>query len=663
MSLERPEGLRKELLDDFYSECDELLTGIRRSITALESYRGNDADSPELEELFRAMHSLKGNCAIAGVQPGEELAHAVEDLLRAITTRQIVFFVALPDLLLVATERLNKIIVAHRQNKPLPSIGDLLSQLAQPLPQASSAPAAPPRPIEPAAKVASDPVAAARTRGLKIWRIIFVPSPALDQRGVGIESVRQRLAQIGEILSATPFVQPGGLRFVFMLGARTISADLSEWEKDGITFEALEAPSASPAPAAGAATEDQDALNLTPSHIVRVDLGQLDDLMRITGEMIIQRSRLEDRLGQRQVANDDLKDIDLALARSLRDLRAVVSRVRLVPVSEIFSRMPYVLRDLARGSAKRARMTLHGEQTEIDKFLVERLKEPLLHLVRNAFAHGVQAPAERVAAGKPAEATIELKAVRVGDSVEIQVSDDGGGIDVPAVAARAKSLGLKMPEPMDDAGLLGLLCHPGFSTREVADRAAGRGVGMTVVRNAVRELGGSLRLRTDSDRGTEFTLRLPLTLSIADALIVQVESQLCALPQSHLEEIFQVSSRDVRTIQQTEVAPWRGALLPVTRLRRLFGFPPAAQELLTVIVVGSERGSTGLVVDRVRSRREIVIRALSDPLVRAPGIGGATELGDGRPILVLDPASITAGVVRPSTAQLTLAVAGDQSTS
>jgi two-component system chemotaxis sensor kinase CheA len=298
---------------------------------------------------------------------------------------------------------------------------------------------------------------------------------------------------------------------------------------------------------------------------------------------------------------------------------------------------------------------LEGEHTEIDKYLVERLKEPLLHLVRNAFAHAVETPAERRAAGKPAEATIHLRAARAGDSVEIQIADDGRGVDGAAVAARAAALGIKTPDTMDAAGILQVIGQPGFSTRDTADRAAGRGVGMAVVLATVRELGGSVRLRTELGRGSEFTLRLPLTLAIADALIIRVATQLCALPQGQVDEVFQVPAAEVRTIQRTEVVPYRGALLPVTRLRTLFGAEPAGESgALTIVVVGSERGATGLVVDRVQSRREIVIRTLTDPLVRAPGIAGATELGDGRPILVLDPGAITAGVVRPPAAQLSL---------
>lgn len=653
MNPESSEGLRKELLDDFYAECDELLTGIRSNITALE--RGvpdKAAELAKLEELFRGVHSVKGNCAIAGLRPAEELAHVIEDLLRALNRHEVTATPPMLDLMLVATDRLNKIVDAHRKQKSLPKISDLVPRIAAYLPGKNPAgQAAEPQSLpETPAATDDDPIAAARAQGLEIWSARFVPSAALEAKGVRINTIRERLAQRGTILKSAPVIVPGkGLSFEFTLALKQTPADAAAWAKDGVTFERSTLAPA-PARAAEEATEtadDYSSLSLTPSHVVRVDLGHLDELMRITGEIIIQRSRLEDRLGHQQKVDSELKDIDLALARSLRQLRAAVSRVRLVPVEEVFARMPYVVRDLARDSAKQARVLLEGQQTEIDKFLVERLKEPLLHLVRNAFAHGVETAEQRARVGKPAEATIRLRANRVGDAVEIQVQDDGRGINAQDVAARATKLGLFVPPAMDEAALLKILCEPGFSTQSDADRAAGRGVGMAVVWNTVRELGGSLRLTTQPGQGTAFILRLPLTLSIADALIVNVGNQTCAIPQAHVEEIFQAPDADVRTIQTTEIVPYRRGLLPIVRLRAVFGIDGTYSGPLTIVVISSDRGVTGLVVDRVQTRREIVIRALTDPLVQVPAVSGATELGNGRPILILDPAMITAGVVRP----------------
>jgi two-component system chemotaxis sensor kinase CheA len=310
--------------------------------------------------------------------------------------------------------------------------------------------------------------------------------------------------------------------------------------------------------------------------------------------------------------------------------------------------MPFVVRDLSRESTKKARVVLEGHQTEIDKYLVERLKEPLLHLVRNAFSHGIESPKERTAAGKPKEATILLQARSEGESVVIQIRDDGRGINAAAIVARATSLGLQIPHKVESAEVLKILCTPGFSTRDEADLAAGRGVGMAVVANTVRELGGTLSLESWPGKGTVFTMRLPLTLSIAAAFIVSIDEQRCAVPQGSVDEIMQVDATEIRKINQTEVVPYRGGLLPLMRLREMFGLPSQQNGPVTFLVLRSDRGATGLVVDRIQGQREIVIRPLSDPLLRVPGISGATELGDGRPILILDPIAITQGVVRPT---------------
>jgi two-component system chemotaxis sensor kinase CheA len=283
----------------------------------------------------------------------------------------------------------------------------------------------------------------------------------------------------------------------------------------------------------------------------------------------------------------------------------------------------------------------------VDKHLIERLKDPLLHLVRNALSHGVESKAERTQAGKPPEATIALAASTAGDSVLIRVSDDGRGIDPKAVERRARALGMDVPAQMENSDLLKILCSPGFSTRTDADRASGRGVGMDVVYNTVRELGGSLTFQSELNRGTQFTLRLPLTLAIAETFIVSAAQQTCAIPQSSVSEIIQVQEDQIRIVNRVEVVPYRSGVLPVVRLSSLFHLSAPAGPSLCVLVISSERGSTGLVVEKVHGQKEVVVRAMRDPLIQVPGIAGATELGDGRPVLILDTSVLTSGPIRP----------------
>ena len=314
-------------------------------------------------------------------------------------------------------------------------------------------------------------------------------------------------------------------------------------------------------------------------------------------------------------------------------------RVRLVPVRDVFARMRLVVRDLARETGLGLDLHLVGEDTEIDKFVVERLADPLLHLVRNAVAHGIEPPAERAAAGKPPCGRLDLRAAAAGGAAVIEVEDDGRGIDAERVLARARAAGLAPPGGWaDPSAALDLICTPGFSTRDATDRVSGRGVGMDVVRRAVEELGGTLDLASRPGRGTRFTVRLPLTLAIADALIVAVGAQTYAAPQTAVREVLLVEPGAVTTLENNELLRHHGGVLPLLRLSDLFGTPrPAAP---TALIVGEGRHAVAVAVDRVLGLREVVVRRLSDPLVQVPGLAGATELGDGRPVLILDPVGL-----------------------
>jgi two-component system chemotaxis sensor kinase CheA len=386
---------------------------------------------------------------------------------------------------------------------------------------------------------------------------------------------------------------------------------------------------------------------LAPSNFVRVDLARLDDLMRLIGELVTSRARLDESLKhlQRHVAPSEwraLQETSLAMSRQLRDLREGVMRVRMVQVGEIFERMRFVVRDLARESGKEIRLELRGQETEIDKFLVERMMDPLMHLVRNAVSHGLETVEERVAKGKPPEGKITLRAATSGDNVLIEIADDGRGIDAERVAARARERGLVSGDVrLDEALLLGLICAPGFSTRDEADRISGRGVGMDVVCSTVEELGGTLTMATEKDGGTRFTIELPLTLAIADALIASVGGQRFAFPQTVVREVIEVEASSVRVLENNEIISYRGGVLPLVRLARLFGLEETtAGRAFHVFVIGSGASAVGLAVDRAIGQREVVVRGLNDPLVKVAGMAGATDLGDGRVVLILDVAAL-----------------------
>ena len=394
-----------------------------------------------------------------------------------------------------------------------------------------------------------------------------------------------------------------------------------------------------------------ESISVGPSNVVRVHLHHLDTIIQRLGDLVISRSRLEN--GIRAMENrlpgmeyNLLQETQLAMERQLRDLREEIMRLRLVPVSDIFTRIQFVINDLAPKYEKQVHLEMVGKDTEIDKFVVERMMDPLLHLVRNAITHGLEPQAERIKKGKSPEGKITLRASTEGDAFLVEVADDGRGISLDAVGKRAMEEGLQeTAEASDMPRLLRLICRSGFSTQQEADLGSGRGVGMAVVFKAVQDLGGFLRVQTTANHGTCFRIRLPLTLAIVDALIVKSADQIFAVPQPSIREVVQLDPAKVTEMENNELFPHRGGVIPLLRLSRLFGLPTDVKNDRVILVVGEGTELMGIAVNRVLSKREIVVRALDDLLVMVPGIVGATELGDGRAVMILH----TTGLVYGST--------------
>ena len=626
-----------DFLDDYFAECDEHLTGVRRLLLALEQSVGRDEiNRAVLDELFRHFHSIKGISGMVELRQAEDLAHRLEDYLRVLRKGDVTLSAEGMDALFEGTQVLERVVGVRRSGGTYPPLAPVSALIARLV-------AAPP-----AAGGASVKASAASTPAVARWRCTFSPSADLVARGIRVDTVRARLAGAGEIVDAAPRVAAdGSIAFDFVLAAPLEESTITSWRADGIEVERMagdDQRSAAAPPSADPEAETSSAGTQVSSHFVRVDLARLDDLMRNVGDLVISRARLADTLArvEAQIPGGEwrvIQDNAIAIDRQLRTLREGIMRVRLVPVGEIFRRMPFVVRDLARETGKRVKMELQGQSTEIDKFLIERMMDPVLHLVRNAVSHGIETVAERVAAGKRPEGTIVLSAATAGDVVRIDVSDDGRGVDAEAVIARAKAVGLPVPQGVPDgAALMALLCAPGFSTRDESDRASGRGVGMSVVQAAVAELSGTLRLETEKGTGTRFVLELPVTLAITDALIAKVGAETFAVPQGSIREVIEVPIDALLQVERNEMTRYRGAALPVVRLSRLFGLPDSSRDRLHLFVVGVGGAAIGIAVDRIVGQREIVVRAIADALVRVEGISGATDLGDGHVVLILDPA-------------------------
>jgi two-component system chemotaxis sensor kinase CheA len=620
-------------LADYFAECDEHLATIRHALLALEASVGQSRPDPRVsEELFRAYHSLKGLAGMVEDRHTESLAHELESYLRVLRDGEAALGSAGVDALIDGTRALEQAVAAHQQRETPPDSVAALARLRD-LTGGSAAHA-------PVASIAD-------TSGVLLpepWECVFRPSAALSARGMNVNIVRARLRDVGEIAGAAPMINAdGGVAFRFVFAGPVDDERIRAWREDGMTCR----PLAGDAPVAADPITPELTTARRSAHFVRVDLARLDELMRMIGDMVILRARLGDALARVEphVPAPEWRPVQenaAGLERQLRDLREGVMRVRLVPVGEIFRRMPFVVRDLARETDRRARVMLTGQDTQIDKFLVERMMDPLLHLVRNAVSHGLEPAAERIAAGKPPEGTVSLSARAAGEMVTLEIADDGRGVDADRVLARARQAGLPVPRStdVDDAALLDLLCSPGFSTRDEADRVSGRGYGMSVVRTTVQELGGTLRMESSPGAGTRFVIELPLTLAITDALIAAVGRDTFAVPQSAVREVIEVEAAAIRQLADGEVVPFRAQALPIIRLSSALGLASADRARYHAFVVGNGAGTVGLLVDRVLSQREIVVRTTVDPLIRVDGIAGATDLGDGRAVLILDVASV-----------------------
>jgi two-component system chemotaxis sensor kinase CheA len=637
------EHLSAEDRDDFVSECGEHLATAQHLLLELESSQPRNAPGKErLDELFRAFHTLKGLAGMVGLRGAEQVAHRLEAYLSALRKGTCELSDPGIDAMLAGVAYLRAATDAVRSNATAPDASALLETLnagvaseAAPRNPNRDAPPIEPSPVEPSVK-AQIAIERALANGQTIWRVEFVPSKELADKGVNVTTVRARLQHFGDIIHAEPIpMTAGSIAFRFYV-AGPVGSETGPASDEAIRVERhrIEPVHAPPMAAPRAL-----------SNVVRVDLSKLDDLMRMVGDLVLSRAKLENGLGRiahRLPVGDRrlLEEVVHGFDRQLRDLREAVMRTRMVSVRELFSRMRLVIRDLTRDTGTAVDLVTIGDDTEIDKYLVERMAEPLLHLVRNAVSHGIEPASERTAAGKPARGRIELRASASAGIVTLEIIDDGRGVAVDAVFEKAQRQGI-MPASatLDATSVLDVLCTPGFSTREEADRGSGRGMGMDAVRRTVEDLGGRLSLDFRAGQGTRFSIQLPLTLVIADVVTVEVGGQTFAIAQSAVREVIPLEPASVTRMENNELIRHQGKALPLVRLSDVFGYARPTGGFVALIV-GEGTSAVAFGADRALGLREVVVRPLSDPLLHVPGLGGATEMGDGRPILILDPSGL-----------------------
>jgi two-component system, chemotaxis family, sensor kinase CheA len=607
-----------ELTREFLIESQEGLDRMERCLTDLET---RPADAALLAEIFRSVHTIKGTTGFLGFKRLEKLAHAGENLLGLLRDGKLAVSAPIITGLLHLLDGLRSIlrIIEAEGNEG-----------------AGAGPETGPE---------ADPDAGPDAELIRGLAALQTPSPPVPPTPVKARAVRKAPARSHSVPAApAPRVEtaPASAVALAVLPVPT-------------------GPKTSPAPALA------DAPKSAVESTLRVDVALLNRMMNLVGELVLTRNQIL------QAASSDPKMTLLSrrLDMVTADLRESVMKARMQPVSNVFSKMPRMVRDLSQALDRRVRLEMEGQETELDKSLLEAIKDPLTHAVRNALDHGIEPASVREAAGKGAEGTLRLRAVQEGSHVIIEVSDDGAGIDVEKVRAKAVERGLISSEraaSQSERELLQLIFLPGFSTASSVTNVSGRGVGMDVVRTNVERIGGKVEIDSRTGKGTTLRLRIPLTLAIIPALIVRSVQQSFALPQGALSELVHVAPEQAAAmIEWIEDAPLyrlRGKLLPLVFLDRLLASgdpasrPDEAESFIAVLDADGRR--FGLVVDGLADPEEIVVKPLSASLKGIGLYSGATVLGSGDLALILDPGAIAlkAGVTLGAEEELAHDVVG-----
>ncbi|MHB8912821.1 MAG: chemotaxis protein CheA [Lysobacter sp.] len=648
----------------FFEESREGLDAMESGLLALES---GSSDAETINVIFRAAHSIKGGAATFGFAAVTDLTHLLETLLdEARSGRRTLDSTAI-GVLLVAVDVLRALLAACEHGSAVDHAA--LAQVRAGLDRllAGAAGAAP-------IALATTEVAAAAPAG--DWCIGFKPAPSMFMSGNDPLRILRELASHGELgvtcldekLPAFGQMDPFEAYLAWDLTLpgdvpRTTIDEAFAWV-EGECELSIEACSAEPAddsahpfrlPVASTAGSEQGeapADIATPSgrrasdadNSIRVAIAKVDALINLVGELVITQAMLQQRAdGLDPVANEALLSGLVQLERNTRDLQESVMSVRMLPVEFAFSRFPRMVRDLATRLDKKVNLRTFGEATELDKGVIEKIVDPLVHLVRNAIDHGLEAPAERRAAGKDETGTVTLTAAHQGATIVIEIRDDGRGLDRDRILRKAAERKLPMPDNPSDAQVWDLVFAPGFSTVETLTDLSGRGVGMDVVKKNIAALGGQVEIRSIQGHGTTVSIRLPLTLAIVDGMSVAVGGEVFIVPLSMVVESLLPTAADVRTIAgQTRVLRVREEYLPLLNLAEQYGLPTATRvagaepPTKIAVVVESDGRRLALEVDELLGQQQVVVKNLESNYRRVPGVSGATILGDGRVALIVD---------------------------
>jgi len=603
----------KEILNEFLVEAQEMIELLDQRFISLESDPNNRG---MLDEIFRAMHSMKGSGGFLGFTHLVDVAHRAENILNKLRQGEMAVTPNVINIVLEAVDTVKLLMADIRETgtDTHVSVEAIAAKLDEIL--AAGGPAIPPAAAAAdstatAAPVASTPEtpAAEAPPTTKLGEILIQEGSVSKEQVIEALEQQDRKLPLGEIL-----VQSG------VITERTLESALQKQAKP-----------------ARAGEDDQT---------IRVETSRLDSVMNLVGELVLGRNRLM-KLGgglEQSYENEPLvRGLTETLAQLnlvTTDLQLAVMKTRMLPIRKVLAKFPRMVRDLSQKLTKQVRLELQGEETELDKSVADEVGDPLVHIVRNAIDHGIELPAERQASGKAMEGLVRIAASQEGNSIVIRIQDDGRGLQVDRIKAKALSRGIVSEAElasMDSRDILNMVFLPGFSTAEKVTDVSGRGVGMDVVRTNIRRINVSVEIDSQVGKGSIITIKLPLTIAIIQALLVEVQAATFAIPLGSVIEAVKITKDDVKTINGREVLTLRERVLPLLRLSEEFSIQADTTcEKFYVVVVGMGERHVGVIVDRLRSQEEVVIKSMGDYLSEIKGIAGATITGEGRVVLILD---------------------------
>jgi len=657
--------------EEFTSEAEELLDTLSRDLVEFEA-QGKNVRPEVVNKIFREVHSLKGLAGMLGFVEISELSHNLEDMLDRLRMGKIPITKDLIDLLYDSVDSLNRLVIAIND----PSLAGLVdvTNLASRIHRTVTS--QPQQKIEdPFSELTLDEQTKKSLteyeehrllENVRAGKYILAIEQTFDFSDFDekLRALTAALNEAGEVISTLPALDSSGgsgIAFRLLYGstlnepavaALAPEAQVSSLRKGTSPAAAAGGAATPPPPGVTALTgaelgaeEDLSSLR-SVSQTVRVDITKLDHVMNIVGELIIEKTQLESltrQLAQQQarMAAHELGKIARNLDRKLSELQKSVIETRMVPVGQIYSKLSRTVRKVARELHKEIELTLRGEDTELDKMMVEELTDPLMHIIRNSIDHGIESAAERVAAGKEPEGRVTLTAYQQGNSVVLDVKDDGRGIDpekIRQVAIKRGVVGEK--DAFDLQRAYEVMFAPGFSTAAQVSEISGRGVGLDVVKKNIQELKGTIEVISKLGEGTTFRISLPITLAIIQALIVGASGEQFAIPLTSVEESLRIYSRDIRTVERREVFTLRDFTLPLLRLSDAFGLSDdhdhGPDTKWFVVVTRAGEKTVGLLVDALVRQQEVVIKSIGERLKTIPGIAGATDIGESEIVLVID---------------------------